>query len=68
VHNRNAKCDGLLIVRRLGAFHPEVLAPQFHVMVLNVLEEVYCVCMHVSSICEYADLCIPSLITLHIPY
>ena len=24
---RNAKCDGLLTVRRLGAFHPEVLAP-----------------------------------------
>ena len=38
---RNVKCDGLLAVRRLGAFHPEVLAPQFHVIVLSTLTEVH---------------------------
>ena len=29
---RNAKCDGLLTIRRLGAFHPAVLTSQLHVI------------------------------------
>ena len=37
---RNAKCDGLLTIRRLGAFHPEVLAPQLHAIILSILTEV----------------------------
>ena len=79
VHYRNAKCGGLLAVRRLGAFHPEVLAPQFHVMVLSVLEEVsvYCsctcgwmsvysvyMCMRILVQLWYTDVWVLSLFTL----
>ena len=37
---RNAKCDGLLTIRRLGVFHPEVLATQLHVIIHSILTEV----------------------------
>ena len=36
----NGKCDGLLAVRRVAMFHPEVLGPQLHNTVLAVQQEV----------------------------
>lgn len=36
----SSKCDGLLAVRRLAMFHPEVLGPQLHTVILSVQKEV----------------------------
>ena len=38
--NWSSKCDGMLAVRRVAMFHPEVLGPQLHNTVLAVRQEV----------------------------